>query len=422
MRRIKARSDHDGRVKRTADSDGGSAWRYNVLKRTVYRNNPYRTGTGTGIFHVPPRFSILLFCFVTWTIVHLGLVQWWFLWAPVSVAVNDSDNGSDNGSDSDNTNDPYAAVGCLEGRLPSFFVIPGTTKPTRVLNVGMPKSGSSSAHFLFQQAGYSSSHWKCSKTILDRLLRRKVKHCGRCIQHAVEKGQHIFDSCGNFDAYTQMDYAMKKSRGNDDDEYQYDDHNENDDHNDNDDADHNDDQNDNDQTYCIFPQITLLKELHRDAPNATWIMPVRNVSHWVRSITSWKIQADNGGSLSMRERFGYCDFTAAGLDFNGPALSRASTSSSSSMSSSSLVPEAQLKQLYCDHIVQVRRFVASHPSLTLLEFNLEHPNATETGLFLQRHLPFVQATDWGHHNQRNYSSPLVPAPPDTEDSPTAHVQ
>jgi hypothetical protein len=63
------------------------------------------------------------------------------------------------------------------------------------------------------------------------------------------------------------------------------------------------------------------------------------------------------------------------------------------------VTEADMAQLYRDHVQTVRDFAAAHPSLTYIEVSLE---SNETGMILQNRTG-IPSTCWIDANSRNHS-------------------
>ena len=192
----------------------------------------------------------------------------------------------------------------------------------RVLNMGMPKSGSSSVSEIFTNSGFKTSHWGCG---------RGKGACGHCFERHLNTTDDIFRKCGNHNVFTQMDQMWKKG--------------------------------------CIFPQIKYLDKLYEDAPHATWLMPLRNVSAWLDSVNRWN---------DMRRRYRRCNFSPY-LDFQGHGDEKS---------------DQKMMAMYCNHVQQIRQFVVEHPTLSLVEFRIENPNA---GSFLAQYLP-VDAAQWGKNN------------------------
>ena len=201
----------------------------------------------------------------------------------------------------------------------------------RILNMGMPKSGSSSVSKLFKNSGFKTSHWGCGK---------RSGACGNCFERHLNTTSDIFRKCGNFNVYSQMD--RMKNEGSSPD------------------------------NACIFPQIKYLDRLYEDAPHATWLMPLRNVSTWLDSVNKWN---------TMRRRYRMCNFRPF-LHFKGHGDEK---------------KDHKMMALYCNHVQQIRQFIVEHPTLSLIEFRIEDPNV---GSFLAQYLP-VNASHWGHHNENS---------------------
>ena len=208
------------------------------------------------------------------------------------------------------------------------IISPTQDTSSRIINMGMPKSGSSSVHHLFAESGMKTSHFMCGSG-----NRSKFNACGYCFAKNMNKtDDNIFRLCGDYQVYTQMDHVNRFGIG------------------------------------CYFPQIQYLERLYTDAPHATWLMPIRNVSHWLNSVNKW---------FGMRKLYGTCNFR--------PHLS---------FGHEDFKEDANMMALYCNHIQQIRQFVADHPSLSLVEFRIEDENA---GLLLAKYLP-VNASYWGQSN------------------------
>ena len=197
-------------------------------------------------------------------------------------------------------------------------------KETRIINMGMPKSGSSSVTAMFKESGMKVSHWTC----------KNDEYCGKCISAQIQQQNEtsgLFKSCGDYHVWAQLDYQMEST--------------------------------------CVYPQIQYMEELYRDAPDATWIMPMRNVSNWLHSVNKWG---------DMRGRFQYCDFL--------PHLNFTYGDNKS---------DEKMMELYCSHIEQVRSFVKAHPTLSYIEFRIEDLNVDS---YLKEFFPSLKVTHWKKKN------------------------
>lgn len=128
-------------------------------------------------------------------------------------------------------------------------------KHTVLLNMGFPKTGSTSIHKFFQCGGLSSSHWKCGEEL-----------CGGCIRENVRKSLPPFQGCGSFQVWAQMDTE-------------------------------------NPPDMCYFPQVDAMNALYEAHPDATWLLPQRPIDDWLLSLQKWD---------EMDERIRQCDFDTRG--------------------------------------------------------------------------------------------------------------
>lgn len=206
----------------------------------------------------------------------------------------------------------------------------GTHDLSRIINVGMPKMGSSSiqAYFLPLYGPGKARHFHCGK----------AGYCGTCIQKAVKQGRPPLTSCGNFTVYSQMDRLTDS------------------------------------KSVCNFPQVLYLPEIYRENPHATLILPMRNISAWYNSLAHWTA---HGRITSMQKRFQKCKLPT--LNFTAQMGQ----------------DPADYAVLVCNHVRQIRQFVHLHPTLTLIEFQLEH---NDTGALLERYFPGTWAQHWTRKN------------------------
>jgi len=198
--------------------------------------------------------------------------------------------------------------------------------PTPILLVGLPKTGTSTIHTFFERSGYHSCHYKCANDL----------YCGLCIRVAVEKGIPPLRTCGGYVVWAQMDIESL--------------------------------------SHCHFPQIVNLEALHQEAPNATMVLSLRNMTRWVRSVKHWV----GGDQRSMAARLTKCSY---GPESKG---------------------EEDLIKWHHNHIQRIRDFVAKYPSHRLVEINIEDPRA---GQIMERHFGAASpARNWGHENESLQSS------------------
>jgi len=112
---------------------------------------------------------------------------------------------------------------------------------------------------------------------------------------------------------------------------------------------------------CHYPQIHNLQQLYDEAPQATWILNRRNATKWAESVQNWHYLA---------VRMSRCQ--------GGPVSDE----------------EDDLVAWLYQHHNRIRSFVAEHPSLHLIEIDIEDP---ATAGIMARHF-HLNASYWGHQN------------------------
>jgi len=111
---------------------------------------------------------------------------------------------------------------------------------------------------------------------------------------------------------------------------------------------------------CSFPQITRLNELHAAYPNATFILNLRPVENWIRSVSKWS-------GDKRRTSGGYLRHVLTTCDLPGFPSGVGKT-------------DDELRSFYEGHSERIRDFVKLHPSHSLVEVNIESKDA---GSFLE---------------------------------------
>ena len=108
-----------------------------------------------------------------------------------------------------------------------------------IINLGFPKSGTSSLFDYYSCGQVASSHHKC-----------KQETCGECVFSNLKAGRAPLDECGNYAFYGQLDIDGINYDG----------------------------QGiwpGNEHALCYFPQISALQELHDAYPNASFTLTTR---------------------------------------------------------------------------------------------------------------------------------------------------
>ncbi|KAL3809764.1 hypothetical protein ACHAXA_010719 [Cyclostephanos tholiformis] len=142
-------------------------------------------------------------------------------------------------------------------RGPNYLTLP-------VINLGMPKMGSTSLQYFFGCAGYGSSHFWCGGKV-----------CAECIRDSVMDGLMPFERCGGGPVYTQIDGHWRGTM------------------------------------HHYFPQVELLDALANSYDNATFVLTFRDAGDWYRSLTNWK---PNTNRRSLAERMVRANVTGLAVD------------------------------------------------------------------------------------------------------------
>eukprot|EP00559_Dactyliosolen_fragilissimus_P006956 CAMPEP_0184855424 /NCGR_PEP_ID=MMETSP0580-20130426/681_1 /TAXON_ID=1118495 /ORGANISM="Dactyliosolen fragilissimus" /LENGTH=250 /DNA_ID=CAMNT_0027349935 /DNA_START=270 /DNA_END=1019 /DNA_ORIENTATION=+ len=240
----------------------------------------------------------------------------------------------DNSSDSNI--DCKAAIAPMLGRWPNPIIV-----------VGLPKAGTTSLNDYFEcgnSKNYTTkdgkeslkvSHWMCIKD-------KKRDFCGVVIQKNMKDPNQkdpLFNT-GDFDVYTQLDNIFGLGYG------------------------------------CYFPQVSALEEMAAAHPNATFILNMRDVNDWKRSMAAW-------GTLDLR--IDSCGMLGPTLGPDGKERSM----------------DEKLETFYFDQIKLVREVVKKHAGIRLVEVTIDSPNAGEV---LEENFGIPKQC-WGQSNKNKKLSP-----------------
>jgi hypothetical protein len=188
--------------------------------------------------------------------------------------------------------------------------------PLPVLNMGMPKCGSTTLHSFFKCIGLKTTHWDQGTNEFE----------GLCMRDAVAAGLPPLKTCAaKTDALMQMDVTHPFGWKT----YMY--------HS----IKHRDE--------CFFPQLSLLDEFHEENPNVTFILNFRPIDHWIESLVNW-------GNMLARIR-----------DCNLPNQPRGVPEDLDDMES----VKHTFMVMFCSQVIHLRNFVEEHGhSHALIELDL----------------------------------------------------
>ncbi len=239
----------------------------------------------------------------------------------------------------------------IEGYQPAISPLDNRTfddplVPLPILNVGMPKLGSTSLYQYFKCKGLNATHWNMGTEEFE----------GLCMRDAVRVGLPPLSTCANgTHAIMQMDVAFPMGSVHDSVRVRTRSSARRDD--------------------CFFPQLSILEEFHAESPYATLVLTFRPMHDWTKSVTGWH---------SVLERLQQCHL---------PNLPRGVPDLSAEPERDEVYKkrlnhtdelEAVMAQFFCSHILHVRNFVKEHPTHTLIELDLY---ADETPRILDKLFP-----------------------------------
>jgi hypothetical protein len=214
-------------------------------------------------------------------------------------------------------------------RTTQTIIVPPLSFP--ILNVGMPKSGSSTLRDFFRK----QLHWGENTTHYEVNTQRNATttmYIGQEMVRAIRDGHTdpFYYIPNHYQIHTQMDYTGP--------------------------------------TMNIFPQIQLLDEIHTSHPHATFILLFRPVQDWIQSTQSWHkypFRWANGGPQN---------------DIPGLLLTPEQRIARDGRGEKIVLTKEQLADWWCDHVHHIRSFVMAYPTHSLIELSLADTDGTTTQL------------------------------------------
>lgn len=220
-----------------------------------------------------------------------------------------------------------------------------------ILVVGLPKAGTSSLFEFFHCHGVYSQHWYCCGP-QDRADQpgsggpiHGPSYMSHCLLENLESGSSsILDGCGDYDAYTELNGphlipADSKSTKRQQKQQKLPDG-------------------------IFLPQVYHMQELYDAAPTATWILNLRPVDDWVRSVM-------NIPAHRLLEQFQQ--------EVAKHNVTAATTTTTSALLRGRRERDVQfLKDFYQSHVDRIQKFASEHRQMTLITVNITDPTAGET--------------------------------------------
>lgn len=211
-----------------------------------------------------------------------------------------------------------------------------TLKPL-LLNVGLPKSGSTSLSAFLMCAMPGRRDWVAHQMCKRTATGFRVP-CGTCIMRNIKGRMPPLQGCGEYSAITQLDWTPY-----------------------------------HDPQDCIFPQVSYLEMLTDAYPDAVFTLPLRSSQSWASSVGRWNPKPEDP-TVIFEQRMRRC---------NLPYLPVGSNRS--------------LAEMYELHTAYIRGFFRNRPHLKLVEFDIASQSA---GVVLATALGISKSKGecWARHN------------------------
>jgi len=222
----------------------------------------------------------------------------------------------------------------------AYYEGPIPQASTLIINLGLPKSGSTTLFAFLRCGGVLSSRWTCGRS-----------KCGSCISKNIRHQRPPFLRCGNFQGWTQLDVVEPE------------------------------------QGRCAMPQTHHGQYLLSHHPDALFLLPLRDKKQWSRSMEAWV----GNQRLSLADRLAQCAHqhwqsnVSELQDFDLQANMTRKTFAGNRF--------AELQDFYEAHTRSVKMLKQINPNMRLLEYNISDPQQ------LLQALPNIPKTCYGHKNQ-----------------------
>ena len=278
--------------------------------------------------------------------------------------------------------------------VPKFSAPEQLLLPKPIINVGFPKAGTSTIFSFFHCNGLKAQHWYCCEDQQHPSYARLYKLMSSCMLRNMAAQKPIFEDCGDYDVYTEINGPRHSSQTQDREML-------------------------DDGTLLtklestelkrriFFPQHHHLDKIHHHCPNATLILNKRETEAWIQSVFDWNANLQyhllNEFYQQNATRFLFENVTGQHVDEenNDPTIeanakNRSKRNTKTKLSfGNSIKRRNLLKSVYNYHMQYVRDWVASHPSHALVEIEITDEDAGKTlaaafGL---------REECWGHFNQ-----------------------
>ena len=215
-----------------------------------------------------------------------------------------------------------------------------------VINLGLPKSGTTTLHGFLGCGGIRSSHWQCGEM-----------PCGSCIAKNIRKKKAPFTGCGSYKGWAQMDIMEPNNRG------------------------------------CLLPQTHHAQTILSYYPDALFVLPLRDPIAWSDSVHRWYGRMDQRLTECVSRHWKSIQSQDKHIDVVANITKK----------SFSGINSAELVEFYEAHVRSVKMLKVLNPTLRLIQYNISDPQK------LFEALPNIPKHCYKHknHNTKNPGSRIT---------------
>ena len=274
--------------------------------------------------------------------------------------------------------------------VPKFSAPEQLLLPKPIINVGFPKAGTSTIFSFFHCNGLKAQHWYCCEDQQHPSYARLYKLMSSCMLRNMVAQKPIFQDCGDYDVYTEINGPRHSSQTQDREML-------------------------DDGTLLtklestelkrriFFPQHHHLDKIHDQYPNATLILNKRETEAWIQSVFDWNANLQyhllNEFYQQNATRFLFENVMGRRVeeeDKDPTTEKYTKNNTKRKFSFGNSKNRRNLLKSVCNyHMQYVRDWVASHPSHALVEIEITDEDA---GKRLADAFGLREEC-WGHFNQ-----------------------
>ena len=102
-----------------------------------------------------------------------------------------------------------------------------------------------------------------------------------------------------------------------------------------------------------------MNEIHQENPDATFVLPFRDIAAWYHSITNWPPK-----ELNLKWKLAMLNEQMKNANISGFPSGKGKD-------------EDEFAEWFCNHVQNIRDFVIKYPSHALVDYDISDPNVSE---------------------------------------------